>query len=963
MNPVSSSLLLRGKSGPAVSAMRKALAQALGDEAQQYLGLADGDQFDAMTESALRAWQAATGLVADGIAGPRTLAALGVLELPPLGLELDLAHVRQLFPCTRSSSIDKNLPYVAAALSAFGLCERELVIAALGTIRAETEGFVPIPEQPSHFNTWPGQATFSRYENMKTLGNKSPGDGARFRGRGYVQLTGRDNYDRYGRLLDIDLLLQPDSACAPEVAACLLAAFLSAHRDKLIQAMSSGDLKGARRIVNGGSHGLDRFEDTVARANSTWPMLAGKRGKAITAKVVAKMAAKTQAPLRASLNVSKDPTDLRDRAYQPPPRSLPDRYPGDQDIRTHVRAYERAGLVLNQGREGACTGFGLACVVNYLRWIRAGTPDRLESVSPRMLYQFARRNDEYAGEDYEGSSCRGALKGWYGNGVCLESDWPYLPGQDKQPAPGWEKRAIENTLGVYYRIQKHNITDMQAAIHEVGAVYVSAFTHEGWDKVRTSRKAPASHADLPVIDYDGNPSRSGGHAFALVGFNREGFVIQNSWGGSWGSGGFAVIRYADWHDNAMDAWVAAMGVPGVIESRIVNGAVAGAQAQAGAAQPGWWDKTTAYRHSIVLGNNGHVDRYDTVDGISRTLQHQACVLPDSWFRGNGQARKRLVLYAHGGLNSESSALERVQAMGRYFLGNGCYPLFLVWKSGLLESITDIIRDRRARKAPDGLAAGWLDEQLSDPLLEKLVGRPLARPLWTEMKENAELASHGGRGGDLLAEAINQLAQAWGDDFELHLIGHSAGSIMLGRLLERLKQKDLADHVRSVHLYAPACTVGFANRYYAPHEDIMQRLYLHLLSDRRERDDNVGQIYRKSLLYFVSNALEADPRTPILGLEKVFNQSESRSWDGSASTNEDLLNWRTCAEQSQLADRLTVHDDERFITRIKVGDALPEKSISASHGGFDNNVQVIEQTLKRITGQSKLAMAVDNLVGF
>ena len=47
--------------------------------------------------------------------------------------------------------------------------------------------------------------------------------------------------------------------------------------------------------------------------------------------------------------MSKDPADLRDRAYQPPPRSLPERFPSDQDIRNHVRAYQRAGLVLNQG--------------------------------------------------------------------------------------------------------------------------------------------------------------------------------------------------------------------------------------------------------------------------------------------------------------------------------------------------------------------------------------------------------------------------------------------------------------------------------------------------------------------------------------------------------------------------------------------------------------------------------------
>ena len=55
------------------------------------------------------------------------------------------------------------------------------------------------------------------------------------------------------------------------------------------------------------------------------------------------------------------------------------------------------------------------------------------------------------------------------------------------------------------------------------------------------------------------------------------------------------------------------------------------------------------------------------------------------------------------------------------------------------------------------------------------------------------------------------------------------------------------------------------RHYTPHEDLMKRLHLHLLSARNERDDNVAAIYRKSLLSFVSNALEPDLRTPILGL--------------------------------------------------------------------------------------------------
>ncbi|TAN72597.1 MAG: peptidase C1 [Gallionella sp.] len=946
-------LLMRGNAGKEVAGLKKALREALGEGAHAYPGLADGDKFDADTETALRVWQAGVGLVADGIAGPRTLSALGISPPAKLAVSVDTATVSKLFPYTRTSSIAKNLPYVTAALAAFGLTDVGMICAALGTIRAETEGFVPIAELPSHFNTLPGQAAFSAYE--RKLGNKNPGDGARYRGRGYVQLTGRDNYTRFGEMLDIPLADNPDSACAPEVAACLLAAYLDANREKLAKALAGDDLKAARKVVNGGSHGLERFSDAFLKGQKAWAAAVPLAGAARKAAPVAAR--------RATLNVARDPADLRDRPYTPPPRSLPEMFPADGDIKHFMGAYTGAGLVLDQGQEGACTGFGLACVINYLRWRSVGMPKKLEPVSPRMLYHFARRFDEYEGEDYDGSSCRGALKGWYHNGVCLESNWPYAAEADTLPVPGWDSDAAERTLGVYYRIDTQAITDLQAAILEVGAIYASGYTHQGWDTVETSAKPPASHAGLPVIAYDGKPSRSGGHAFALVGFNRDGFVIQNSWGDKWGAGGFAVIGYADWLAHAMDAWVAAMGVPGVVSGRLATGGKKRAGGASAAFHANWWDEETAYRHSIVLGNNGHVRRFDKLDGVTRTLQNQACVLPDTWFRQNAREKKRLVIYAHGGLNSEADAIGRARAMGRYFLGNGCYPLFLVWKSGLLESFGNMLKDK-ARPGAAGMAGGfadWLNDKVTDPVIEKTIGRPLARPLWSEMKENAELAAESGRGGDLLTEALRALAGSWGDRFELHLVGHSAGSIALGRLLGNLAQKGLSGSVKSVHLYAPACTVAFANRHYAPHAEIMRKLHLDILSDRREKDDNVATVYQKSLLYFVSNALEADLRMPILGLENVFNPRYC-GWDGASSTAEAITNWRNAADISKLKERLTIHDEEKILTRRGNGADQREKTDSASHGGFDNNIGVVSKTLERITG-AKLDLPVDDLVGF
>jgi hypothetical protein len=102
-----------------------------------------------------------------------------------------------------------------------------------------------------------------------------------------------------------------------------------------------------------------------------------------------------------------DRLDLRDLPYRPPLRSLPPRFPGDAAIREYLASYVRAGLILDQGTEGACTGFGLACVVNYLFWVRHRNLQEkreFERVSPRMLYELAKRYDEWKGEDYEGSS-------------------------------------------------------------------------------------------------------------------------------------------------------------------------------------------------------------------------------------------------------------------------------------------------------------------------------------------------------------------------------------------------------------------------------------------------------------------------------------------------------------------------------------------------------------------------------
>ena len=70
------------------------------------------------------------------------------------------------------------------------------------------------------------------------------------------------------------------------------------------------------------------------------------------------------------LDARPDRIDLRDRMYQPPLRNLVPQYPSAAIVERFFPLYAEHDMVLDQGHEGACTGFGLAAMVNYLFWRR-----------------------------------------------------------------------------------------------------------------------------------------------------------------------------------------------------------------------------------------------------------------------------------------------------------------------------------------------------------------------------------------------------------------------------------------------------------------------------------------------------------------------------------------------------------------------------------------------------------------
>lgn len=150
------------------------------------------------------------------------------------------------------------LPGVLSALRDKGMEDRLTLVAALATIGVETGGFMPIDEQGDDYYFT------DNYEWRSDLGNDQVGDGARYHGRGYIQITGRANYREYGQKLGVDLEGNPDLALDPIISAQILANYFWDREIDL--AAAKEDWEQVRMAVNGGFNGWDVFIDYINKA-------------------------------------------------------------------------------------------------------------------------------------------------------------------------------------------------------------------------------------------------------------------------------------------------------------------------------------------------------------------------------------------------------------------------------------------------------------------------------------------------------------------------------------------------------------------------------------------------------------------------------------------------------------------------------------------------------------------------
>ena len=198
---------------------------------QEKLGLAADGDFGPGTEAKLKAWQTANGLTADGIAGPSTLAKLGISEsaapaapvaaIPASAFKLD--KLKGHIP----DAVIAQIPDTAAK---FGITNVLRLAHFLSQCGHESGGFKAVNENlnysadglkkifPKYF---PGNISESYARNPEKIaakvyggrmgnGDEASKEGWKFRGRGYIQLTGKSNYTAFDKLVEEDILANPD---------------------------------------------------------------------------------------------------------------------------------------------------------------------------------------------------------------------------------------------------------------------------------------------------------------------------------------------------------------------------------------------------------------------------------------------------------------------------------------------------------------------------------------------------------------------------------------------------------------------------------------------------------------------------------------------------------------------------------------------------------------------------------
>jgi predicted chitinase/energy-coupling factor transporter ATP-binding protein EcfA2 len=180
------------------------------------------------------------------------------------GRPLSRDVLRQLMPNIRAESLDLYLPHIQQAMKEFDINTPARQAAFLAEVAHGTAELRFVEE------IWGPTAAQRRYDPpsylSRALGNTEPGDGKRYKGRGVFQITGRANYKKYGDMLGVDLVNNPELVTKPELV-FRIGALVWKQRN-LNELADKWNLTQITRVLNGGTSGLEDRRRYYERARS-----------------------------------------------------------------------------------------------------------------------------------------------------------------------------------------------------------------------------------------------------------------------------------------------------------------------------------------------------------------------------------------------------------------------------------------------------------------------------------------------------------------------------------------------------------------------------------------------------------------------------------------------------------------------------------------------------------------------
>lgn len=190
--------------------------------------------------------------------------------------------------------------------------------------------------------------------------------------------------------------------------------------------------------------------------------------------------------------------------------------------------------VLNQGMYSDCVAHAIATATAYGQYKAEG---KFNNLSRGYIYGN-RKSSDYQGE---GMMIRQALKNFNHDGDCLTTTFPYrgtypvVRNKIAEKPEEYAEAAAQTKLINYCRL--YSTYEIKKAIMNQGAVVVG---------ITTFKNGMKTHIEVPTSD----SVKSGGHAMCCIGWNKEGWIIQNSWGKSWGDKGRCYLPY----EYPVDEW-------------------------------------------------------------------------------------------------------------------------------------------------------------------------------------------------------------------------------------------------------------------------------------------------------------------------------------------------------------------------------------------------------------------------